>query len=423
MKDYEKKKYFDLFEEEKRKYKLDIEIVKHYLFNDYNDIESRSPTAYEIFLNEKLREGLENYCAPKLVQIEADYIWDKMTEDQKKKYTDSERKNENWFLEAKTLKKITPLTLFIHKKFQEAKKKGQELPSLKDVSVSWKNMSKNKKEIFKDYVNQINEEAEMLKDLSDIIKGVKPKKPAGAFLMFLQEKVKNKEITSKKQGLKLWDKLTIDQKEKYLEKSHKRVLAYQYKKMIHDKKIKKIIPKKNKDALHIFLKEKRGIKPENGKTWITHWKNEFKNLCDLKKEEYKNKAIKEKERYEKEIRNFKNMVFDIPKKPLSCYTILVTKKIPELKKKNPNAKITDLIKEIAQDYQKNKAIYEIKYNDVVSNDKRRFRLQMKEFNSKGYYTKKESKSNDEDDESPRKASKKKTNRQKMKIQRKKTKNS
>ena len=95
------------------------------------------------------------------------------------------------------MKKITPLTLFIHKKFQEAKKKGQELPSLKDVSVSWKNMSKNKKEIFKDYVNQINEEAEMLKDLSDIIKGVKPKKPAGAFLMFLQEKVKNNEITSK----------------------------------------------------------------------------------------------------------------------------------------------------------------------------------------------------------------------------------
>ena len=131
--------------------------------------------------------------------------------------------------------------------------------------------------------------------------------------------------------------------------------------MIHDKKIKKIIPKRNKDALHIFLKEKRGIKPENGKTWIAHWKNEFDELCDLKKEEYKNKAIKDKERYEKEIRNFKNMVFDIPKKPLSCYTILVTKKIPELKKKNPNAKITDLIKEIAQDYQKKKAEYESKY--------------------------------------------------------------
>ena len=69
-------------------------------------------------------------------------------------------------------------------------------------------------------MNQIKEEAEMLKDLSDIIKGVKPKKPAGAFLMFLQEKVKNNEITSKNQGLELWDKLTIDQKEKNFEKSH-----------------------------------------------------------------------------------------------------------------------------------------------------------------------------------------------------------
>ena len=71
MKEGEKKKYSKQFEDEKVKYKSDIELVRHYLFRDFNDTISRSPTAYRIFLNEKLREGFEQNLDPKDVRKEA----------------------------------------------------------------------------------------------------------------------------------------------------------------------------------------------------------------------------------------------------------------------------------------------------------------------------------------------------------------
>ena len=57
--DSEKGKYEKLYEAEKEKYKKDLETVKHYLFKDYNETRKSAPTAYRIFLNEKMRAGLD----------------------------------------------------------------------------------------------------------------------------------------------------------------------------------------------------------------------------------------------------------------------------------------------------------------------------------------------------------------------------
>ena len=86
MKEGEKKKYSKLYEDEKVKYKSDLELVKHYLFRDFNDTVYRSPTAYRIFLNEKLREGFDQGLDPKDVRKEAGNTWARMTEEEKKVY-------------------------------------------------------------------------------------------------------------------------------------------------------------------------------------------------------------------------------------------------------------------------------------------------------------------------------------------------
>ncbi len=61
LKNNERKKYEKMFEEEKTKFKSDIELVRHYLFKDFNSNvkHPHPPTAYRIYLNEKLREGFE----------------------------------------------------------------------------------------------------------------------------------------------------------------------------------------------------------------------------------------------------------------------------------------------------------------------------------------------------------------------------
>ena len=75
LSDKEKGKYNDRYEEEKLQYRKDLDTVRHYLFMDYNDIVHRPPTAYRLYLNEKLREGFEKNEDPKAIKKKASDDW------------------------------------------------------------------------------------------------------------------------------------------------------------------------------------------------------------------------------------------------------------------------------------------------------------------------------------------------------------
>ena len=419
MKEGEKKKYSKLYEDEKVKYKSDLELVKHYLFRDFNDTVYRSPTAYRIFLNEKLREGFDQGLDPKDVRKEAGNTWVRMTEEEKKVYVDKKKENDNWFLKAEKIRKISPIALFIQKKIQEAKEKHKEPPSLKEISPAWKKLSKNEKKSFEKYAQEINEEKEKLRDIYDIVHGIKPKKPAGAFRIFLQEKAKNNEIKTIQDGHELWKKLSEEQKEEYLTKSHKCLLAYRYKKMLYNKKIKKMLPKKPTGPFQQFLKEKKGQKAANGEGFFTYWKAVFDGLSEAQKKKYVEKAEKAKEKYDKQMLQFQDKVFDMPKKPHSGFNLFVSERMPDLKKEKPNAQNSVLLKQIAKEWSEGKDVDQKLYNKNAERDKKRFKKQLKEFQKLGYYTKEKSE-NDSEEDAQSKKSKKKRSSSKSKSKKSKT---
>ena len=97
----------------------------------------------------------------------------------------------------------------------------------------------------------------------------------------------------------MWKKLSEFEKERYFLKAHRLNLAYKYKKMIFDKKIKKMLPKKPGGAFQLFLHDQKGKKSENGEYWSSYWNNAYKNLSEDKKLKYEIKAIKLKEKYQK----------------------------------------------------------------------------------------------------------------------------
>ena len=406
MKEGDKKKFAKQYEEEKVKYKSDIELVRHYLFRDFNDTISRSPTAYRIFLNEKLREGFDQGLDPKEVRKDAGNAWVRMSEEEKKVYIEKKKENDNWFLKAEKIRKINPLALFIQKKIQEAKEKHKEPPALKEIAPAWKKLSKAEKKSYEKYAQEINDEKEKLKDIYDIVHGLKPKKPAGAFRIFMQEKAKNNEIKSLKEGQEMWKKLTEDQKEEYLSKSHRCLLAYKYKKMIYNKKIKKMLPKKPKGPLQQFLKEKKGQKPANGENWLIYWKTVFEGLSDTQKKKYEEKYEKAKEKYDKLMVNFQDKVFDMPKKPHSGFNLYVAERMPDLKKEKPSWNISALLSQIAKEWKEGKDVDQKQYNKNAEKDKKRFEKQLKEFQKMGYYTK--AKSENEEEERSSKKSKKRS---------------
>jgi hypothetical protein len=421
MKDADKRKFTKIYEEEKVKYRSDIELVRHYLFKDFNDTIRSAPTAYRIYLNEKLRDGFEQGSDPKEVKKEATSSWMRMSEEEKKVYMDRKKENDNWFQKAEKIKKVNPIALFIQKKIEEAKEKHKEPPTLKEIAPAWKKLSKNEKKSYEKYAQEINEEKEKLQDIYEIVHGVKPKKPAGAFRIFLQEKAKNNEIKSLSDGHNLWKNLSEDEKEEYLTKSHRCQLAYKYKKMIYNKKIKKLVPKKPKGALYQFLKEKKGQKPANGENWLKYWRTVFSNLSNEQKKKYEDKAEKAIEKYEKQMAQFQDKIFDMPKKPVSGFSLYVCDRMPDLKKEKPNQSNQALIRIIAKEWMDGKNVDQNSYNKKAEKDKARFQKQLKEFQKLGYYYKSKSKEENDEEEIEVKKSKKSKRKSSSKATSQKTK--
>ena len=408
----EKKQYVKLYEDEKAKYKNDLEIVRHYLFKDYNDTVRSSPTAYRIFLNEKLREGFDKKHDPKEVKKEAASEWAKMSNEEKQLYKDKKKENDNWFQKAQKIKKITPIALFIQKQIEEAKKNGKEPPQLKEIAPAWRQLSKEEKKTFEKYAQELNEEKEQLQDIYEITHGIKPKRPKGAYRIFLQEKAKNNQIKSLAHGHELWNKLTDEQKEEYFIKSHRCQLAYKYKSMIYKKQIKKMIPKKPGGAIMQYLKEKKGQKAPEGEKWISYWRTMYSKLTPEQKRKYEEKAEKAKEIYEKKMAQFENKVFDMPKKPRSAFTLFVTERMPEIKKDNPKSTASEILKIIAKEWQEEKNVDQSIYNKKVEKEKKRFKKQLAEFKKNGYYTKTKNKEEEEDDDDDEKSKKTKSSKKK-----------
>lgn len=425
LSDSEKKKFEKLYEDEKIKYQKDLGLVRHYLFKDYNDTVLRKPTAYRIFLNQRMREGLENGQTPKEVQTKASYDWKTMEKKDKEVYLERKKETDNWFAKAQKNKKVSSLSLFVTKKFEEARNNHKPPPALADIAPAWRKLSEQEKQQYEQYADELNEERRHLQDLFEITHGIKPRKPAGAYRAFLQEKAKDGVLTNIQDGKKLWDKLSEEEKEVYLAKAKRTQLAYRYKKMIFEKKIKKIYPRKPGGAFCFFLKEKKGQVPTNGETFLEYWKKEWDNLDKAKKKHYETKALVALEKYEKKKKAFDNKVFELPARPMSGYMIYVTQSIKKVKDqeeadgvdKKKRANVNDLLRKFGKEWKSMKDSEKAKYEQLASKGRKIYKREMKEFNKNGFYTKNAAKKEvdeEEEEEEEKKSAKgsKKSSRRK-----------
>ena len=66
----------------------------------------------------------------------------------------------------------------------------QEISKFKDISKAWSHLSNKEKNKYYEYANEMNEEWKKRRDFFEIINGIRPKRPAGAYKIFLSEKAK-----------------------------------------------------------------------------------------------------------------------------------------------------------------------------------------------------------------------------------------
>ena len=131
-------------------------------------------------------------------------------------------------------------------------------------------------------------------------------------------------------------------------------------------------------------------------TVINYWRPIFDNLPKNKKEKYEKKAKIKKEEYEKKMDEFKNVVFDMPKKPLTSFALFVQDAIPKLKKlkEYKNLPLTELVKICAIMWRKSDPEFRKIFEENSVVDLKTFKIEMKQFEKYGYYKKKISQEED-----------------------------
>ena len=149
--------------------------------------------------------------------------------------------------------------------------------------------------------------------------------------------------------------------------------------MIYNKKIKKVLPKKPANAYAQFLKDKRGQKIPKGEKAVAYWREEFENLSKDKKRKYEDKAAKDRERYAKKMEEFNKYVFDMPKRPLNAFSLYVKDRMPDLKSEKKNSPASELIKQIAKEWQKEDGVSQKKYEKKAEVDKKKIQNAIKRF--------------------------------------------
>ena len=383
----EKEKYEKLSEEEKEKYKQDLNIIKHYFFSEFHKYGS---SAYRIFLNERLKTGFEKDENVKETKQKAMEDWKKMTQEEKSEWKKKKKENDTWWEKAKSLKNVSPYAVFVQKNIEEAKDKDENIPPFKALAKIWSHLSNKEKNKYYDYANEINEERKKRRDLYEIVHGIRPKRPAGAYKIFLSEKAKEGLFKGKvnvyKEGRKLWENLNEDDKNSYLRKARRIKLCYLYRKILYKKNIKHLLPKKPSSAYSCFLNSIKGIDIPEGKTFLEIAREKWEKIPKKEREKFEQKALEEKVKYEKKMKKLENKVFDEPKKPKSSFSFFLMEKISEIKSQDKNLTFIEVSRKVGKEWKDLSAKQKEKYIKKNEKDKERFRIQMKEFIEKGFYS-------------------------------------
>jgi hypothetical protein len=409
-----KKEYEKKSEEEREKFKRDLETVRHYLFGDYK---KEGSTAYRLFLNSRLKEAFEKDEDPKDVKKKASEDWEKMSKEDKLEWKNEKKENDSWWEQAKKSRHINAYAVFVQKKIEEANENGEDTPNFKKCAKLWKQLNDKERKRYEDYADTMNEERKRMRELFEIANGIQPKKPAGAYKIFLSEKAKEGVFKGKsnvlKEGRKMWEKLTKEEKDDYLFKAKKIRLCYIYKKMLYKKNRKKILPSKPRNAYNFFVSSMKGKLPEKNESFMKMCINKWNKMTETEKERFQVLADNDRLKYEREMEKFKNRVFDFPKKPLNAFRFYLSEKLIGFNDVNVRKTYFKIMVEKWNKLSdKEKEIYEEK----AEKDKKRFKMQNKEFKEFGYYTK--SKEQKEDEKERKSQSQKRRSQNKSQSQKK-----
>ena len=367
-------------------YLKNLEIIKNYIFKGVDGKIKFKKTAFQLFLSDELIDGLEKGLNAKKIMNESYLKWKNLDINVKLKYFSKKEFNNSILDIAQNYQKINSFLVFIYHYLSCKIKNNENIPSIYELANLFIKLSKTKKLLYDDYSNHFLFLKFKIRDIYDAIHGIRVKTPSGALRIFLQEKAVKGEINNIKEGINKWSNLSVDEKEVYLSKCHIQFLSFKYKQLLYDKKIKRFLPNKPGSPFSIFIRKNKGINIPKGFKTFEYYRYLYNKLPDEEKIKYQTVYDDSVKIYNQKILDFKNKEFDLPKKPKSSFSFYLSDRLEQFYRENSQINLNKQINIIFKDWSSN-LIDKSYYEEKAEKDKKRFEIEIKEFESLGYYSK------------------------------------
>lgn len=381
--DTEKQKYIEMEEDDKQRYKDHLAAVKKYILEKPL---KESASAMVIFIDEHVKEAIENDKDPIQARKEAREKWKSISEKEKKIYEDKKEKHMELYDSLKKARgRISGYILFVKDQLMQAKDKELRM-TIVDCAELWKKEKPAIKEKYMIYADEIREERERMRDLYEITFGIKPKRPLGAYKFFMMEQAKEGMFNGKnafKEASKLWAALSMDKKERYQKIAKKRQLAYVIKKADYLSSVRKSVGK-SPTPFNLFVNEIKDKQKENSSSekMFDICSEKWEKLDREAKKKYYDLAKEGREKIKEEYEESR----DAPKRPLAPYSVYYSEQFPIFQKKNPKMTANEIMKEVAEEWKKLSENVKNKYIEVYQAEITEYRQKVKEFEENNLVT-------------------------------------
>jgi len=337
--------------------------------------------------------------------------------------------NAQYLNELKEVRKgnINAYSLFLKETRLNATEKGEKT-SFQQIAEKWKKLNGAAKDKFKNEANRLNEEKGAKVDQYQIAFNIKPKRPIGAFRIFLRDCAGNGKLEGKKnilaEGYKMFNSLSQNDKNKYQAQAKKEQLIYAIKKLEFTKYLRSLRQDHSVSAYNVFIRENASLfgKDKNlkGEKFMEYMGKKFNELDSKKKQYYQDIADKESRTRGAKSDEFNDRVFDVPKRPANIYGLYVKENFSKIYAKNNN--FIETQNKLATAWKQLKPADKGKYekeNEKLTED---YKGHLKDFETYGFFNPNHKEMNDLPEIKPKKRVKRaKTTRRKARGKKRATK--
>jgi hypothetical protein len=386
----EKKKYQDMEEEDKIRYEQHMELVKKHILDKPA---AENATSYRLYLNDAVKRAVEEGEDPKEAKKEAAAKWNDMSADDKREWNLKKKDHEammDKLKETANMYTVSAYMIFCRDQMAAAREKDSTM-TLKECGEKWKKTKQSIRDQYAQFAEEENEERQKNRDLYELAYGVKPKRPQGAYNMFLMEMAKHGKLTSIRDGPKLWANCSDEDKERYARIAKKLQLAYLVKKMEYQSSIRKNNPTRAPSAYNLYMKDMKGTVdtknlPAGG--FFQHCYKKWTKLDDAVKSKYIKQSNELKAEVAQQREEMKSRIYDMPSKPSSAFNIYVGETVKALKSKHPKKETSELFKMATESWKDTTEKLKAEYQKKADREAEDHERQVSEFEEHGYYTQK-----------------------------------